>query len=63
MISKGSELIATTRFIRLTYYNDVLLKKGEITEREHQKMYNAILAKYQSTKHTNASSLLRNSYR
>ena len=49
MKSKNSDITATTRLIRLTYYNDALLKSGHITTREHQRMNNAILAKYQKT--------------
>ena len=47
MKSKDSDLIVKTRLIRLTYYNDFLLKNGIITERDHKKMNNAILARYQ----------------
>ena len=49
MKSKNSDLTAKTRLIRLTYYNDALLKSGAITTRDHQRMNNAILAKYQKT--------------
>ncbi len=49
MSSKDSNLTSKTRLIRLTYYNDVLLKNGNITKREHQRMNDAILAKYQKT--------------
>ena len=53
MKSKDSDFIARTRLIRLTYYNDTLLKNGYITTREHQRMNNAILAKYVKANSTN----------
>lgn len=38
--------IATTRLIRLVYYNNFLLEEGVLTSREHQRMNNAIISKY-----------------
>ena len=52
MKNKNSDITAATRLIRLTYYNDALLKSGSITAREHQRMNNAILAKYQKTSYS-----------
>ena len=62
MKSKNSDLTAKTRLIRLTYYNDALLKSGAITAREHQRMNNAILAKYQKTNCTSNSSPFKSFY-
>ncbi len=59
MSSKDSDIARTTRLIRLTYYNDVLLKNGNITKREHQRMNNAILAKYQKTNYASNCSPLK----
>lgn len=56
MKSKDSDITATTRLIRLIYYNDALLKNGSITTREHQRMNNAILAKYQKTSYSSFKS-------
>jgi len=57
MKSNDSAFIANTRLIRLIYYNDTLLKAGTITKREHQRMNNAILAKYQQRKNTDKCSV------
>ena len=46
MKSRDSNITENTRLIRLVYYNDFLLKEGAITNREHQRMNNAIISKY-----------------
>ena len=43
---RNSLNISKTRLIRLIYYNDFLLKESVITNREHQRMNNAIISKY-----------------
>ena len=46
MKDRNNQGISKTRLIRLVYYNDFLLKEGVLTNREHQKMNNAIISKY-----------------
>lgn len=46
MKDRSNYEIATTRLIRLIYYNNFLLKEGVLTSREHQRMNNAIISKY-----------------
>ncbi len=46
MKDRNNCMLAKTRLIRLIYYNDFLLKQGTLTNREHQKMNNAIISKY-----------------
>ena len=63
MKSADTDVIKVSRFIRLNYYNNFLFENGIITEREHQRMNNAILTKYQRTTHINNRSNLNNIYK
>ena len=46
MRDKSDYKMARSRLIRMVYYNDYLLKRGVLTNREHQKMNNVIISKY-----------------
>ncbi len=63
MKSADTDVVKVSRFIRLNYYNNFLFENGIITEREYQRMNNAILTKYQRTTHTNNRSNLNNIYK
>lgn len=51
MKDRNNYEIAKTRLIRLVYYNDFLFKEGILTNREHQRMNNAIISKYGKASH------------
>ena len=63
MKSADTDVIKVSRFIRLNYYNNFLFENGIITEREYQRMNNAILTKYHRTTHTYNRSNLNNIYK